>query len=149
MTKQLNCGFYIGKIHRLSNRLMNRILLDQEIQDFNGEQGRILHALWQQDRLSQTQLAYKTGLTLNTLTKMLERMMEMNLVERCPHEKDKRKKVICLTDHAKSLKDDYDRISKEMIEIIYQDFSPEEAKDFETCLEKILLNLERVEKEEG
>ena len=112
MTKQVNCGFYIGKIHRLSNRLMNRILLDQEIQDFNGEQGRILHALWQQDRLSQTQLANKTGLTLNTLTKMLERMIEMNLVERCPHEKDKRKKVICLTDHAKSLKDDYDRISK-------------------------------------
>ena len=71
MTKQVNCGFYIGKIHRLSNRLMNRILLDQEIQDFNGEQGRILHALWQQDRLSQTQLANKTGLTLNTLTKML------------------------------------------------------------------------------
>ena len=85
MTKQVNCGFYIGKIHRLSNRLMNRILLDQEIQDFNGEQGRILHALWQQDRLSQTQLANKTGLTLNTLTKMLERMIEMNLVERCPH----------------------------------------------------------------
>ena len=35
---------------------------------------------------------------------------------------------------------------KEMTEIIYQDFSLEEAKDFETCLEKILLNLERVEK---
>ena len=74
--------------------------------------------------------------------------MEMNLVERCPHEKDKCRKVICLTDHAKSLKDDYDRISKEMTEIIYQDFLPEEAKDFESCLEKILLNLERVEKEE-
>ncbi len=39
MTK-LNCDFISG---RLSNRLMNRILLDQEIQDFNGEQ-RILHA---------------------------------------------------------------------------------------------------------
>ncbi len=36
--------------------------------------------------------------------------MEMNLVER-PHEKDRRRKVICLTDHSKSLKDDYDRIS--------------------------------------
>lgn len=74
--------------------------------------------------------------------------MEINLVERCPHKKDRRRKVICLTDHSKSLKDDYDRISKEMTEIIYQDFSPKEAKDFETCLEKILLNLERVEKEE-
>jgi len=52
------------------------------------------------------------------------------------------------TKHSNSLKDDYDRVSKEMTEIIYQDFSPEEAKDFETCLEKILLNLERVEKEE-
>lgn len=148
MAKQVNCGFYIGKIHRLSNRLMNRILLDRQVESFNGEQGRILHALWQQDRQSQTQLAKMTGLTLNTLTKMLERMIEMKLVERCPHEKDKRKKVICLTDHAKNLKDDYSQISQEMTELIYQGFSSEEIESFEGHLERILVNLEQARKEE-
>ena len=36
--KVVNSGFYIGKIHRLSNRLMNHILLERGIQAFNGEQ---------------------------------------------------------------------------------------------------------------
>ena len=98
--KVVNSGFYIGKIHRLSNRLMNHILLERGIQAFNGEQGRILHALWQKDYQSQTELSEQTGLTLNTLTKMIDRMIRMKLVERCSHEKDKRKKMICLTDYA-------------------------------------------------
>ena len=75
-------GFYIGKIHRLSNRLMNHILLERGIQAFNGEQGRILHALWQKDYQSQTELSEQTGLTVNTLTKKIDRMISMNHEER-------------------------------------------------------------------
>ena len=35
---------------------------------------------------------------------MIDRMIRMQLVKRCSHEKDKRKKMICLTDYAKGLK---------------------------------------------
>ncbi|KXT78325.1 Transcriptional regulator, MarR family [Streptococcus sp. DD11] len=143
-----NAGFYIGKIHRLSNRLMNHILSKRQMLDFNSEQGRILHALWQQDWQSQTELADMTGLTLNTLTKMLERMMAMKLVERCPHESDRRKKVICLTDHAKGLREEYQQISQEMTAIFYQGFSGQEIADFEGYLERILGNIAQAGKDE-
>ena len=147
--KVINGGFYIGKIHCLSNRLMNHILLERGIQAFNGEQGRILHALWQKDYQSQTELSEKTGLTLNTLTKMIDRMISMNLVERCYHEKDKRKKMICLTGYAKGLQDEYNAISKEIIEIFYSGFSDLEIDEFETYLERIVANLTKPRKDEA
>lgn len=147
--KVINGGFYIGKIHRLSNRLMNHILLERGIQAFNGEQGRILHALWQKDYQSQTELSEQTGLTLNTLTKMIDRMIRMKLVERCSHEKDKRKKMICLTDYAKGLKAEYDAISDEIIEIFYSGFSDLEISKFEIYLERILVNLSQSRKDEA
>ena len=147
--KIINSGFYIGKIHRLSNRLMNHILLERGIQAFNGEQGRILHALWQKDYQSQTELSEKTGLTLNTLTKMIDRMISMNLVERCYHEKDKRKKMICLTGYAKGLQDEYNAISKEIIEIFYSGFSDLEIDEFETYLERIVANLTKPRKDKA
>ena len=147
--KVVNSGFYIGKIHRLSNRLMNHILLERGIQAFNGEQGRILHALWQKDYQSQTELSEQTGLTLNTLTKMIDRMISMKLVERCSYEKDKRKKMICLTGYAKGLQDEYNAISKEIIEIFYSGFSDLEIDEFETYLERIVANLTKPRKDEA
>ena len=147
--KVINNGFYIGKIHRLSNRLMNHILLERGIQAFNGEKGRILHALWQKDYQSQTELSEQTGLTLNTLTKMIDRMISMKLVERCSHEKDKRKKMICLTGYAKGLQDEYNAISKEIIEIFYSGFSDLEIDEFETYLERIVANLTKPRKDEA
>lgn len=145
----VNAGFNIGKIHRLSNRLMNHILLERGIQAFNGEQGRILHALWQKDCQSQTELSEQTGLTLNTLTQMIDRMIIMKLVERYSHEKDKRKKMIRLTDYAKGLQDEYNAISKEIIEIFYSGFSDLEIDEFETYLERIVANLTKLRKDEA
>nr|WP_222611853.1 MarR family transcriptional regulator [Streptococcus hominis] len=133
----------------MSNRLMNHILLERGIQAFNGEQGRILHALWQKDYQSQTELSEQTGLTLNTLTKMIDRMISMKLVERCSHEKDKRKKMICLTGYAKGLQDEYNAISKEIIEIFYSGFSDLEIDEFETYLERIVANLTKPRKDEA
>lgn len=147
--KIINSGFYIGKIHRLSNRLMNHILLERRIQAFNGEQGRILHALWQKNYQSQTELSEQTGLTLNTLTKMIDRMISMNLVERCSYEEDKRKKMVCLTGYAKGLQDEYNAISKEIIEIFYSGFSDLEIDEFETYLERIVANLTKPRKDKA
>lgn len=128
---------------------MNHILLERGIQAFNGEQGRILHALWQKDCQSQTELSEQTGLTLNTLTKMIDRMISMNLVERYSYEKDKRKKMIRLTGYAKGLQDEYNAISKEIIEIFYSGFSDLEIDEFETYLERIVANLTKPRKDEA
>ena len=140
-----NSGFYIGRIKQVNTRLLNKFLAQKNITAFNGEQGRILHVLWENDGISNRELSKKSGLAMSSLTTMLERMEEKNLLIRkfCPS--DKRKILIFLTDYAKSLKSEYDEISDKMTEISFEGISDEERLPFEATLEKVLHNFERAE----
>ena len=140
-----NSGFYIGRIKQVNTRLLNKFLAQKNITAFNGEQGRILHVLWENDRISNRELSKKSGLAMSSLTTMLERMEEKKLLERKIDENDKRKILIFLTDYAKSLKSEYDEISDKMTEISFEGISDEERLAFETTLEKVLHNFERAE----
>ena len=140
-----NSGFYISRIKQVNTRLLNKFLAQKNITAFNGEQGRILHVLWENDGISNRELSKKSGLAMSSLTTMLERMEEKKLLERRVDENDKRKILIFLTDYAKSLKSEYDEISDKMTEISFEGISDEERLAFETTLEKVLHNFERAE----
>ena len=142
-----NSGFYISRIKQVNTRLVNKFLAQKNITAFNGEQGRILHVLWENDGISNRELSKKSGLAMSSLTTMLERMEEKKLLIRkfCPN--DKRKSLIFLTDYAKSLKSEYDEISDKMTEISFEGISNEERLAFEAILEKVLYNFEKAEQE--
>ena len=140
-----NSGFYIGRIKQVNTRLLNKFLAQKNITAFNGEQGRILHVLWENDGISNRELSKKSGLAMSSLTTMLERMEEKKLLERRVDENDKRKILIFLTDYAKSLKSEYDEISDKMTEISFEGISDEERLAFEATLEKVLYNFEKAE----
>ena len=142
-----NSGFYISRIKQVNTRLLNKFLAQKNITAFNGEQGRILHVLWENDGISNRELSKKSGLAMSSLTTMLERMEEKKLLIRkfCPN--DKRKSLIFLTDYAKSLKSEYDEISDKMTEISFEGISDEERLAFEATLEKVLYNFEKAEQE--
>lgn len=142
-----NSGFYISRIKQINTRLLNKFLAQKNITAFNGEQGRILHVLWENDGISNRELSKKSGLAMSSLTTMLERMKEKKLLERRVDENDKRKILIFLTDYAKSLKSEYDEISDKMTEISFEGISDEERLAFEATLEKVLYNFEKAEQE--
>ena len=142
-----NSGFYISRIKQINTRLLNKFLAQKNITAFNGEQGRILHVLWKNDGISNRELSKKSGLAMSSLTTMLERMKEKKLLERRVDENDKRKILIFLTDYAKSLKSEYDKISDKMTEISFEGISDEERLAFEATLEKVLYNFEKAEQE--
>lgn len=142
-----NSGFYISRIKQVNTRLLNKFLAQKNIMAFNGEQGRILHVLWENDGISNRELSKKSGLAMSSLTTMLERMEEKKLLERRVDENDKRKILIFLTDYAKSLKSEYDEISDKMTEISFEGISDEKRLAFEVTLEKVLYNFEKAEQE--
>jgi len=142
-----NSGFYISRIKQINTRLLNKLLAQKNITAFNGEQGRILHVLWENDGISNQELSKRSGLAMSSLTTMLERMEEKNLLTRkgCP--KDKRKCLLFLTEYANSLKKEYDEISDKMTKLSFEGISEDERLAFEKTLENILHNLEKAEKE--
>lgn len=136
-------GFLISRIKQMGTRIFDHMLAASGIDSFNGAQGRILYVLWQNDAISISSLSAQTSLANTTLTAMLDRMESMGLIVRQPDPKDRRNRLIALTDKARSLQDDYTRISQKMNEIYYDGFTETEIMQFESYLQRILNNLEK------
>lgn len=136
-------GFLISRIKQVGTRIFDRMLATSGIDSFNGAQGRILYVLWQNDEISISNLSAQTSLANTTLTAMLDRMESLGLVVRKPDPKDRRNRLIALTEKAKSLQDDYDRISQQMNELYYTGFTESEILQFESYLQRVLNNLEK------
>ena len=135
-------GFLISRIKQVGGRLFDRMLAEADVDAFNGAQGRILYVLWQQDGLTIRQISAQTSLANTTLTSMLDRMEQSGLILRTPSPTDRRAMLIRLTDKARSLREDYDRISQQMNELYYLGFTEEEVRQLEGYLQRVLDNLQ-------
>lgn len=135
-------GFLISRIKQVGGRLFDRMLAEADIDAFNGAQGRILYVLWQGDGLTISQLSTQTSLANTTLTSMLDRMEQSGLIQREPSPSDRRALLIRLTDKARALREDYDRISQRMNEMYYLGFTEAEIRQFESYLQRVLDNLQ-------
>lgn len=135
-------GYLISRIKQMGSRLFDRMLAEADIDAFNGAQGRILYVLWQQDGITISQLSAQTSLANTTLTSMLDRMENGGLIRREPSPRDRRALLIRLTEKARGLQGDYDRISQQMNQRYYQGFAKEEIRQLEDYLQRILDNLE-------
>jgi len=138
-------GFLITQIKQIGSRIFEKLLVKAGVEEFNGAQGRILYVLWQEDGVPIVELSRKTGLAKTSLTNMLERMETENLVMRIADQSDKRKILISLTESARKLSHEYNKISQEMNEVYYTGFSDDEIIAFENTLQRVLSNL--IEKE--
>lgn len=138
-------GYLIGRIKHLSGRRLNKLFSESGLSEFNGEQGKILYQLWNKDGISSKDIAAKTGLAINTLTNMLDKMEASDLIFRIQCDKDKRKKYIFLTPKGKALEDKSQTATEKMNEIFYSGFNSCEIEIFESYLRRIIANLEEEE----
>ncbi len=134
-------GAYISQIKHVGGRVFERLLAEARIDAFNGPQGKILDALWQQDGLSARELGERTGLAGSTLTGMLDRMEAADLVSRVRSGEDRRMIRVFLTREARALRADYDVVSERMTDIYFQGFRPQEITAFEGYLLRVLDNV--------
>lgn len=141
MTEKTDGGILITRIKQLQGRIFEKLLAQHGISEFNGAQGRILFVLWEEDGIPISELARKTGLAKTTLTSMLDRMEQRELIERIYPPADRRTVKIRLTERARGLQEHYEQVSDEMNQIFYKGFRDEEIFALETGLRKVLANL--------
>ncbi len=142
-----NGGFLISKIKQIQGRVLENILNNQGIHEFNAAQGRILYVLWNEDNIPISELAFKTGLAKTTLTSMLDKLATLGYLERIYDIKDRRKINIRLTDTIRAMEQQYHQVTSLMDDIFYEGFSEAEIIQFEGYLERVLANLNKKEQE--
>ena len=74
-------GFYITQIKQLQDRIFERLLLENGI-EISGGQGRILFILWKTDNLTISEISEKTCLAKNTVSVVINGMVNKGIVER-------------------------------------------------------------------
>lgn len=140
-------GLLVTLTKQYQERILTRLLVKYGIDEFNGPQGRILYVLWNSNSISIQELAQQTGLANATLTSMLDRMEQKNLLRRTADPGDRRKIRILLTEQAFGLREKYEAVTAAMTGITYQGFSEEEIKQLESYMERVLRNVQNFEKQ--
>ena len=134
-------------IRLLNGRIFQKLLRQDPDSLYRSEQGKILAVLWNSKTgcATATDIALATGLANNTLTTMIKKLEEQNLVIISPCGIDKRKKYVKLTEQGWSQKEVGNRVSQKLDTIFYKGFSEEEIRQFESYQERILENLKEKE----
>lgn len=133
-------GFYITQIKQLQDRIFERLLLENGI-EISGGQGRILYILWKTDNLTISEISEKTSLAKNTVSVVINGMVNKGIVERNINPENRRQTIVSLTEYAKSLQARFEVVSQQMNELFYQGFSEKEQHQFEQYLARILETL--------
>ena len=144
------CHLLAHHIRLLNGRIFQKLLSRDPEALYRSEQGKILAVLWNSETgcATATDIALATGLANNTLTTMIKKLEEQNLVTVNPCGEDKRKKYLVLTDLGWSQQEVSDRVSQELDAIYYKGFSDKEIEQFEGFQERILANLKEKENED-
>ncbi|MDO8947508.1 MAG: MarR family transcriptional regulator [Desulfocapsaceae bacterium] len=88
--------------------------------------------------LQMKELARKMGVTTGTLTVMVDRLEEQGLLQRTPHETDRRSWLIELTEKGQVLFSQHHQYHLRLTEEITSALSSEEQEMFSAILEKIV-----------
>ena len=129
---ETNGGFYITQIKQLQDRIFERLLLENGI-EISGGQGRILFVLWKTDHLTVGEISEKTSLAKNTVSVVINGMVNKGIVERNINPNNRRQTVVSLTE--------FEAVSQQMNTLFYHGFSETEQKQFEQYLARILETL--------
>lgn len=137
-------GFYITRIKHLQARIFEKLLTENGIEISSG-QGRILFVLWKEDHLTVSEISQKTSLAKNTVSIIVDGMVQKGILERNINPANRRQTIISLTEYARDLQEKYEQVSQQMNHLFYQGFSEKEREEFEGYLARILDTLTQFE----
>ena len=87
--------------------------------------------------LRMKELAQKLGITTGTLTVQIEKLVNANLIDRCPHPKDRRAIVVTLTEKGQQIHRQHNQLHLDLMEDLTRHIEPEHEEVLLACLEKM------------
>jgi DNA-binding MarR family transcriptional regulator len=109
----------------------------------------VLRALWEQEGLTQKELAGKLQNTPATITKMLQRMEKAGFIQRKPDETDQRITRVYLTQAGQTVKGEVEAVWKQMEKETFQGFTGQELEALRGSMVRMRANLLRFEEGES
>lgn len=138
-------GSLISQIHQVCQRVWHAVLSRNGLEDLAGARGRVIFALWNEDKIPIKKLVEKTSLDKATLTGVIDRLERDGYVFREPSPDDKRATLVFRTGKDEIFKKKVPKASDEQNALFYKGFSKKEIQDFENYLKRVLQNCKDAE----
>lgn len=142
---QTEGGTLISQIHQVCQRVWHAVLSRNGLEDLAGARGRVIFALWSEDKVPIKKLVEKTSLDKATLTGIIDRLERDGFVCRVPSPDDKRATLISRTGKDEIFKKKVPKVSDEQNALFYKGFSKKEIAVFENYLKRVLQNCKDAE----
>ena len=142
---QTEGGTLISQIHQVCQRVWHAVLSRNGLEDLAGARGRVIFALWSEDKIPIKKLVEKTSLDKATLTGIIDRLERDGFVCRVPSPNDKRATLISRTGNDEIFKKKVPKVSDEQNALFYKGFSKKEIEVFENYLKRVLQNCKDAE----
>ena len=113
MKMEYQVGFLLSRATWAMNNAVNRLLRENGHADISVAFFAVLQALWENDRMSITDLGEKAQLEKSTMTSLIDRMEGAGLVRRDDHPTDRRAYRICITPRGRELEEKLDQVVTE------------------------------------
>jgi DNA-binding MarR family transcriptional regulator len=130
-----------GKISSTINRALLRAFSQEDLH-ITTEQWSVLSCLWNEDKVTQSDLCDLTRKDKPSMTRLIDNLQRSKIVVRVPHATDRRVNLIHLTQYGASLREKVTAVVQSVVDKALQDVSESEIMVARTVLNKIIANLD-------
>ena len=127
----------ISKIHEKGNRFIIEELKKNGAEGLVPSHGDVLVCLYSQDKMTMKDIADKIHRTRPTVTVLVDKLEKLGYLKREVSQEDSRYTYIVLTKKGNDFKPIFEKISKDLNNMLYKNLSKEEAESLENLLQKI------------
>ena len=140
---RLSSGYLVRDAHRAFQRLLERRIAAYGV---TRGQWYFLRVLWITDGLSQRELSARVGMMEPTTVIALRTMERSSLIRRVRSENDRRKVEVWLTSKAKRLRNELLSVARTITDEAEAGINPRDLALFRRVIERMIANLDRVER---
>ena len=142
MKMEYQVGFLLSRATWAMNNAVNRLLRENGHADISVAFFAVLQALWENDRMSITDLGEKAQLEKSTMTSLIDRMEGAGLVRREDHPTDRRAYQICLTTRGKELEQSLDEVVSRVYKHLTRGIAEEDLQRSIKVCKRLIQNAE-------
>lgn len=132
----------ISKIRHSANELIMRELDNHGIKGIVPSHGEILVRLFRRDSIPMSELASAINKKKNTVTTLVEKLVNLGYVSKSTDPDDSRITLVKLTPDGKSLQKSFDKVSAVLLDTVYNGITEKEKESVLKVLLKMKKNLE-------
>ena len=142
MKMEYQMGFLLSRATWAMNNAVNRLLRENGHADVSVAYFAVLQALWDNDRLSITDLGEKAQLEKSTMTSLIDRMEGAGLVRREDHPTDRRAYQIWLTSRGREIEQKLDEVVSRAYKHLTRGIAEEDLQKSIKVCKRLIQNAE-------